>query len=159
MARPTSRRRRRSSSMMVPASMLPSVWMRKTMRKARNRRSAGWGIGLAGSFVAHLCLLGGLLSSGSRAPVAVAPPPDATAVTISVTPVAVPIDPEGAELSDPPLPSDAPPVARPWDAPAGERDNPIEVTVAPSEADGRVRLAPAPDQGTGGGPPPGPPHP
>ena len=31
----------------------------------------------------------------------------------------------------------APPAARPWDAPPGDRDNPVAVTIAPADADGR----------------------
>ena len=42
-------------------------------------------------------------------------------------------------------PADAPPpLARPWDAPPGERDNPIARTRAPAVGDSRDREAPAP---------------
>ena len=54
----------------------------------------------------------------------------------------------------PPLPSQPLAADRPWDAPAGDKDNPVPVTVAPAAADGRARLAPAPDQGSSGGAPP-----
>jgi protein TonB len=46
------------------------------------------------------------------------------------------------------------PLPRPWDAPPGDRDNDVPVTMAPANADGRVRAAPAPDQGRSGGAPP-----
>ena len=51
-------------------------------------------------------------------------------------------------------PTDAPPpLVRPWDAPPGERDNPIARTRAPADSDSRDRQAPAPDSGLAGGAP------
>jgi TonB family protein len=112
-------------------------------------RHAGWMFGLLASVVGHVCVLCGLFVVGRRVPVAeaaVEPIPD----TISVTPI------ETASLGAPPL--DDPPRAddpalpfeRPWDAPMGDRDNPVAVTVAPAVADGQLKLAPAPDQGDAG---------
>ena len=46
------------------------------------------------------------------------------------------------------------PRTRALDAPPGERDNPVAATRAPADADGRERLAPAPDSGLAGGAPP-----
>ena len=135
--------------------MLPSPSMRKTTRRTtRNRRAASFGIGLAGSFVAHVCLLAGLFSAGRRELGRRPSAPEPGELTIAVTAIESPVDPEAVALGDPPLAHAVLPVARPWDAREGDRDNPIAVTVAPSEADGRVRRAPAPDEGARGGQPP-----
>jgi TonB family protein len=55
-------------------------------------------------------------------------------------------------LPDPPLPvADEAVVARPLDAPEGERDNAVPRTVGPREGDTLTRAAPAADQGEDGG--------
>jgi protein TonB len=122
------------------------------MRNTRNRWALGWRIGLGGSVVAHALLLAGLFALGRRAArldAAAAEEASAALTPIEMTALA------RAELGDPPLPDEAiPPAVRPWDAREGERDNPIAVTIAPSDNDGLVPEAPAPDQGTGAGAPP-----
>jgi TonB family protein len=125
--------------------------------KRTKRRPSGWLIALGGSIVAHLGILaalfafGGLRIGTSADPVAA---PDATWSVLEITPIALPVEIAGDEVSDPPLPDDAGPGPRPWDAHEGEHDNPVARTVAPANADGRDRQAPAPDRGARGGAPP-----
>jgi TonB family protein len=114
---------------------------------------ASWRFGLLASAVGHVCVLLGLFAAGKRAPTVAEMPVDPGPVTIAVTPIEAladldsppPVPPEAQELDDPKLP-----YARPWDALPGERDHSVAVTIAPAEADGRVRVAPAPDQGDAG---------
>jgi protein TonB len=123
------------------------------MRNTRNRRALGWRIGLGGSVVAHALVLAGLFALGRRDARFDAGAADAAA-TAAVTPIEMTALAR-AELGDPPLPDEAiPPALRPWDAREGDRDNPIAVTIAPSDGDGLVPAAPAPDQGAGAGAPP-----
>ncbi len=108
--------------------------------------------GFLASAVGHVCVLLGLFAFGRRPPEtaeeAVEPGPE----MIAVTPIEMPPDLEGPPLADPPRADDPVlPYERPWDAPAGERDNPVAVTVAPAVADGQLPLVPAPDQGEVGG--------
>src|SRR6187401_2826694 len=140
-----SRRRRRSSSMMIRGSMLPSNGM-------RNRRSTGWMFGLAGSVLAHVGLVLALFALGRDA----SPDADAAAELAAMT--ATPIDlVADLALTDHASPTttvlEPAPIERPLDAPPGDKDNPVAVTVAPANADGRSGLAPAPDQGRSGGAP------
>jgi len=83
-------------------------------------------------------------------PPAVEPSP----VAITVTTLESSTLSDSAELGDPPLEADDPPIARPWDAREGDRDDAVTVTVAPSADDGRLTQPPAPDQGAAGGEPP-----
>ena len=77
--------------------------------------------------------------------------PQSAALTLA--PIAVPVEVTEIEVTDLP-PTDAPPpLTRPWEAPAGERDNPVARTRAPSAGDSRDRDAPAPDSGLAGGAP------
>jgi protein TonB len=105
--------------------------------------------------VVHGAFLVGLLAYGRSGPVA--PPaatPDARWAMLELPPISVPVEVANAPLSDL-LPVDLPPpTERPLDAPPGERDNPIAATRAPTYADGREHLAPAPDSGLAGGAPP-----
>jgi periplasmic protein TonB len=74
--------------------------------------------------------------------------------SISVTAIEVPLEVLAAERTDPAMTAEVPaPVVRPWDAPPGDRDKPVAVTVAPRNADGKSPRSPAPDQGSTGGQP------
>ena len=123
-------------------------------RGTQGSKLASWRFGLLASAVGHVCVLWGLFAAGRHVPVAADAAVDPGPVTIAVTPIeALPdVDvppaatpPAVQELDDPKLP-----YARPWDALPGERDHSVAVTIAPAEADGRSRLAPAPDQGDEG---------
>jgi hypothetical protein len=107
----------------------------------RNRRSTGWVFGLAGSALAHVGLVLGLFALGRDA----SADPASELAAMTATPIDLVPD---VTLTDHASPSTAlePAVAeRPLDAPPGDKDNPVAVTVAPADADGRARLAPAPD--------------
>ena len=56
--------------------------------------------------------------------------------------------------SPPRSPSTSSRPTRAWDAREGDRDSLVPASVAPSDSDGRRRLAPAPDHGDAGGHPP-----
>jgi len=107
--------------------------------------------GLAGSVLAHVGLVLGLFALGRD------PSPDADAAAELAAMTATPIDlVADLALTDQASPTTVlePALAeRPLDAPPGDKDNPVAVTVAPVDADGRSRLAPAPDQGRSGGAP------
>jgi TonB family protein len=139
--------------MTVFASMLTSF----SMRHPRNRRRASLWIGLWGSVAAHVVLLGGALVLGRGAP-AHESLDIATfeLATVTVTPLEALPPQDLADLGDPPLdPAVAdPPPPRPWDAPAGENDNPVAITVAPRAGDAPIDVRPAPDSGDRGGRPP-----
>jgi TonB family protein len=109
--------------------------------------------GFLASVVGHVCILAALFAVGRRSPVADAAF-DSAPSTIVVTPIeTVPRLEPG--LDDPPRADDpALPYERPWDAPTGDRDNPVAVTIAPTVADGQLKLTPAPDQGDAGARPP-----
>ncbi len=123
------------------------------MRRGK-RRSAGWAVALGASALVHAGVLVALLaygrSDGADPPLA---PPDTRGTALELPPLALPIEVASVEAAGL-LPVDVPPLARPLVAPPGERDNPIAETRAPSVADGRDRLAPAPDSGLAGGAPP-----
>jgi TonB family protein len=71
----------------------------------------------------------------------------------ALAPIALAVEVTDVEVAELP-PTDAPPpLTRPWDAPPGERDNPIERTRAPADSDSLDRQAPAPDSGLAGGAP------
>lgn len=120
----------------------------------KRARRSGWTWAVAGSCAVHAFALGGLVSGGARSAVGAA----GDVVSVELTP-----DPEGLApaahppappeaMPDPPLPAvDEAVVARPLNAPEGERDNAVDHTAAPREGDGRVRAAPAPDDGAEGG--------
>jgi protein TonB len=97
-----------------------------------------------------------ILVLGSYGPVALGRAPAQTpeAALSALTPIVLPIEvatPEQAATAA--LIDDAPALDRPLDAPAGERDNPVDRTRAPAEGDGREHAAPAPDRGFAGGAP------
>jgi TonB family protein len=123
-------------------------------RRAK-RRAAGWAVALGASALVHTGVLVGLLAYGQAG--AVAPPvvtPDARWTALELPPSDLPVEVASATSPDL-LPVDlSPPAERPLDAPPGDRDNPIAETRAPAVADGRDRLAPAPDSGLAGGAPP-----
>jgi TonB family protein len=132
--------------------MLPST----VSGKRTKRRPSGWLTALGGSVVAHVGILAALFWFGSLRIGATAEPmapPDPTWSVLELTTIALPVEIAGQEISDPPLADEAAPRARPWDAHQGERDNPVARTVAPANADGRDRQAPAPDRGQSGGAP------
>jgi TonB family protein len=118
----------------------------------RNRRPTGWLLGLAGSVLVHVAALaalfalgrGGLRDGEATADLA----RDAIALS-TVEPAFAGPDPLAAAIA-----VDVAPPARPSDAPAGDRDNLVPLTAAPSDSDGRRRQTPAPDRGDAGGRPP-----
>jgi TonB family protein len=116
----------------------------------RNRRSTGWMFGLAGSALAHVGLVLGLFALGRDAPADV--DPGSELATMTATPIDLIADVALADHASPSTVLEPAVAERPWDAPAGDKDNPVAVTVAPADADGRTRLAPAPDQGRSGAP-------
>jgi TonB family protein len=129
---------------------------RRKRRERQKRQSFGWTVALGASVVVHagilvaLCVYGRAGESLAQAEA----PLEARAAVLSLEPIALPVEITALEVADL-LPVDAPPpLARPWDAPSGERDNPIARTRAPEDADGRDHLAPAPDSGPSGGAPP-----
>lgn len=119
-----------------------------------NRRSAGWAVALGLSGLVHASVVVGLLCYGRSGPSATPPPePGPLWSVLEFPPISVPIEVATAPLSDL-LPVDLPPPDARLEAPPGERDNPLAATRAPADADGRERLAPAPDSGLAGGAPP-----
>lgn len=118
----------------------------------RNRRPTSWLLGFAGSAVVHMCAVAALFLLG-RADLGVGQPAaaaSADAITIStVDPAFASSDPLAGAIA-----VDITPRARAWDAHEGDRDDLVPLTTAPSDSDGKRRLAPAPDQGAAGGHPP-----
>ncbi|HSY38785.1 MAG TPA: TonB family protein, partial [Polyangia bacterium] len=128
---------------------------RATRRAAGKRQPAGWLLGLGASVLVHLGILVAFVCYGrSSEPIETATDPLGGPWTaLALAPMAVPVEVTAIAETELP-PADAPPpLARPWDAPAGERDNPIARTRAPAVGDSRDREAPAPDSGPGGGAP------
>jgi len=124
--------------------------------KQSKRGPRGWRLAVGGSLAAHACLLAALFCVGRWRGGALDEPADATDPSWSIVdlvPSPPSVESADPELSDPPLASDDAVRDRPWDAPEGERDNPVARTIAPAHADGRDRRAPAPDQGLAGGAP------
>jgi len=117
----------------------------------RNRRPTSWLLGFAGSAVVHVCVLGGLFAMGPASHLTGRAVAEAASEAIALTAVdpALALDPLAAAI-----PVDIAAPARAWDAREGDRDNLVPLTTAPSNSDGRRRLAPAPDQGENGGHPP-----
>src|SRR5262245_24594826 len=117
----------------------------------RKRRPTGWLLGFAGSAVVHVCALAVLFAvgrverGGDRAGGAA----HWDALALTVDPAYAAPDPLANAI-----PVDVAPPARAWDAREGDRDNLVPLTTGPSDSDGRRRVAPAPDQGEGGGRPP-----
>lgn len=124
-------------------------------RRAERRR-AGWLAAVSASGLVHAAVLLGLALSGRSPGGGGAAEAAVEARRAAPEPVALtlPVEVASLELADLP-PVDVPPsLARPLDAPPGERDNPVAVTRAPADADGRDRRPPAPDRGAEGGAPP-----
>jgi TonB family protein len=124
-----------------------------TRTRTRARRN-GWTRAVAGSSVVHALVLAALWRGGVR-PAATAAS-DSVVVELTADSPAFAAAPLGVApnepLGDPPLPTvDEAVVARPLDAPEGERDNAVPQTVAPRVGEGRDRAAPAPDRGDDGG--------
>src|SRR6185503_18163573 len=118
----------------------------------RKRRPTSWLLGFAGSAGVHVCLLGALFAFGRVAPVGAPAVAEAASDAIALTA----IDPSfaGADPLSAAIPVDVDPPDRAWDAREADRDNPVPLTTAPSDSDGRRRAAPAPDHGANGGRPP-----
>jgi TonB family protein len=118
----------------------------------RNRRPTSWLLGFAGSAVVHVCAVAPLFLFAHVDPaspaLALAGLVDTAAIT-PVDPAFADADPLAAAIA-----VDIEPPARAWDAHESDRDNLVPLTAAPSDSDGRRRLAPAPDQGEAGGHPP-----
>ena len=117
-------------------------------RKTKRTERIGWRWAVAGSSLVHALVLAGLLRGGVRAPAAV----EAAQVVFELKAADGPGDSLGpaAALPDPPLRDEAR-VARPLDAPEGDRDNAVARTVGPREGESVARATPAPDQGEEGG--------
>src|SRR3954470_7452517 len=118
----------------------------------RNRRPTSWPLGFAGSAMVHVCVLAVLFAFGPRDHRDGRSAVETPAETISLTSVEQAF--AGADPLAAAIPVDIAPPARARDAPEGDRDNLSALTTAPSDSDGRRRLAPAPDQGENGGHPP-----
>jgi TonB family protein len=71
----------------------------------------------------------------------------------ALAPIALPVEITDVEVAELPLIDAPPPLVRPWDAPSGDRDNPIARTRAPADGDSHDRQPPAPDSGLAGGAP------
>jgi protein TonB len=114
----------------------------------RKRRPTSWLLGFAGSAVVHACVLGALFTFGRpdrRADAANQPFSEAIALaTVDATMASG--DPFAAAI-----PVDIEPPAPASDARESDRDSLASLTAAPSDSDGRQRLAPAPDRGEAGG--------
>jgi periplasmic protein TonB len=122
-------------------------------RRAR-RRGAGWPVALLASVGAHGLLVLALGVYGRSALVGAAGNRTPEANWSALAPIVLPIEVATPEqVATAALIDEAPVVDRPLDAPAGERDNPVDRTRAPAQGDGRERAAPAPDQGAAGGAP------
>ncbi|HEY2732105.1 MAG TPA: energy transducer TonB [Polyangia bacterium] len=128
---------------------------RRNSKRARSSGWTGWTWAVAGSSLVHVVVLAGLWRGGARQPAAVEP--EAVAIELKTGEAVWDKIAPGAEaLPDPPLPTvDEALVARPLDAPEGERDNAVAKTVGPRDGDSRERAAPAADQGEAGGRLPG----
>ena len=112
-------------------------------------------LALGASGLVHLGILVAFVAYGrTTEPVETATGPlEEHWTALALAPVATSVEVTDIEVTELP-PADAPPpLVRPWDAPAGERDNPIARTRAPADSDSRDRRAPAPDSGLGGGAP------
>jgi TonB family protein len=116
--------------------------VRVTMRARRN----GWPRAVGASLVGHALLLVGLVG-GARGRVVEASP---ELVVVDVT-TELPSSAETVAGPAKPPVADEAVVARPLDAPQGDRDNAVPRTVGPRDALGRDRVAPAPDEGASGG--------
>jgi protein TonB len=113
-------------------------------------------LGLGASGLVHLGILIAFVAYGrSGEPVeATATRPDESRTALALAPIALPVEVTDIEVTELPPVDAPPPLVRPWDAPPGERDNPVARTRAPADGDGRDRQAPAPDSGLAGGAPP-----
>jgi TonB family protein len=131
---------------------------RRTSKRAQGSGWTGWTWAVAGSSLVHVVVLAGLWRGGARQPAPVEP--EAMAIELKTAQAGWDEAAPGAEpLPNPTLPPlqtlDEALVARPRDAPEGERDNAVAKTVGPREGEGRERAAPAADQGEAGGRLPG----
>ncbi len=112
-------------------------------------------LGLGASALVHMGILVAFVGYGrsSRRAEPATGRPDQPRTPLALEPSPIPVEVRDIEVAE--LPSaDAPlPLVRPWDAPPGERDNPVARTHAPADSDGRDRQAPAPDSGLNGGAP------
>jgi protein TonB len=118
----------------------------------RKRRPTSWLLGFAGSAVVHVCVLGSLFAFGHPDRRADATNPSFSSDAIALATVDTTLasaDPLAGAIAvdiEPPAPA--------WDAHESDRDSLAPLTAAPSDSDGRQRLAPAPDRGDAGGHPP-----
>jgi TonB family protein len=124
-------------------------------QKTKRTRRSGWTWAVGGSLVVHVLGLAALLLGRPRGSHAEA---ESVVVELKADPTAWDtLAPHADLLGDPPLPpsKDEAVVARPLDAPEGERDNAVAKTAAPRDGESRDRAAPAPDRGESGGRLPG----
>jgi TonB family protein len=120
-------------------------------QRARHQSRSGWTTAALGSSVVHAFVLVGLWRGGARGPLS-AEPVSQVVVELKSDPAWDSVASAAAALADPRLPTvDEAVVARPLDAPEGERDNAVAKTVAPRQGEGKSRAAPAPDEGAAGG--------
>jgi protein TonB len=112
-------------------------------------------LALGASGLVHLGILIAFVAYGrTTEPAETATGPlEAHWTALALAPVATSVEVTDIEVTELPPVDAPPPLLRPWDAPAGERDNPIARTRAPADSDSRDRQAPAPDSGLYGGAP------
>jgi TonB family protein len=120
-------------------------------KRARRRRSAGWKVALAASAVVHGGALLLVYAYGRSPAAAETVELNVGALASAAVPLVAPL-PEASRL-EVAVVDQPPPIERPSQARPGEADDPSAGTRAPADADGRERLAPAPDSGLAGGAP------
>ena len=107
--------------------MSEAVTTRRAKRRSSGRRkSVGWLLALGVSALVHLGILVAFVVYGrSGEPVEMAEGPQvAPRSALLLVPIAVPVEVTEIEVTELPAADAPPPLARPWDAPSGERDNP-----------------------------------
>jgi TonB family protein len=130
---------------------------RMSRRLTGRARRRGWALALGASLAGHALVLGPLLRASARgaavAPELVAVELQPETPELRLAPFPAPAaEAVAPALPDPPLPArDEVVVARPLDAPMGDRDRALPRTVAPRVGDSVDRAAPAADQGAAGG--------
>src|SRR3954469_20614880 len=108
-------------------------------RPAGRRQSVGWMLALGASALVHLGILVAFAAYGrsSEQVEAATTAPDEPRTALALAPGALPVEVTDIEVTELPPQDAPPPLVRPWDAPPGERDNPIARTRAPADSDSR----------------------
>jgi|GEM_PF-2067182 len=112
-------------------------------------------LALGGSALIHAGILVafGVYGRSGRAEAAAEAALDPQWAALALATIALPVEVTAIEVTEQPPVDAPPPLARPWDAPPGERDNPVARTRAPAAGDSRDREAPGSDSGLAGGAP------